>query len=86
MKMTLIDTQNKGKYQRLMKNNSQGHFKSLTYFPLQYNQKYFCQKTYRAKEEKVCRSVIIHLECKYRLLLMSTKLDRQKLENPKHEK
>lgn len=69
MKMTLIDIQNKVQYQRLMKNSSRGHFKSLTYFPRQYNQEYFCQKTYRAKEEKVCRSVIIHLACKYRLLL-----------------
>lgn len=70
MKMTLIDIQNKVQYQQLMKNSSRGHFKSLTYFPRQYNQEYFCQKkTYRAKEEKVCRSVIIHLDCKYRLLL-----------------
>lgn len=86
MKTALIDTQNKVKYQRLMKNNSQGHFKSLAFFPRQYNQEYFCQKTYRANEEKVCRSVIIHLDCKYRLLLMRTKIDNKKLENPKNGK
>lgn len=60
---------------------------SLTYIPRQYNQEYFCKKkkTYRA-EEKECRSVIIHLDCKYRLLLMRTKLDNKKLENPKNGK
>lgn len=69
-----------------MKNNSQGHFKSLTYFTRQCNQEYFCQKTYRAKEEQVCRSVIIHLDCKYRLLLMRTKKDNKKLEIPTNGK
>lgn len=71
-----------------MKNNSRGQFKSLTFFPRQYNQEYFCKKkkTYRAKEENVCRSVIIYLDCKYRLLLMRTKLDNKKLENPKNGK
>lgn len=74
-------TKTQVKHQRLMEMYPRGHFKVLTYFPPQYNQEYFCQKTYRAKE--VCRSVIIHLDCKYWLLLMQTKIDNKKLENPR---